>query len=137
MKNNSREIILSKEQGIAEAKRYLQNAKQTLRKVPIRYGLYTDAKYVREASGTAYLAALKAIDSYLIGQGWMNDELPKSIEGYWKAKEKIPHNGKFTAHLTRAYQLLHRNGYYEGTTDSGMIKSGISSVEEIIKMLGN
>lgn len=122
---------------MAEARRYLQNAKQTLRKVPVKYGLYTDAKYVREASGIAYLATLKAIDSYLISKGWRNDELPSSIEGYWKAKKSIPHNGEFTTHLTRAYQLLHRNDYYEGTTAEETIKGGIYSVEQIIRMLDN
>ena len=137
MKKNSREIILSKEQGIAEAKRHLQNARQTLRKVPVKYGLYTDPKYVREASGIAYIAALKAIDSYLFGKGWRNEELPDSIEEYWKAKRSIPHNGKFTAYLSTAYQSLHRGGYYNGLTVGALIKEGIHSVEQIIKMLEN
>jgi hypothetical protein len=37
---------------------YLENAKQTLSKSLIEYGtIYSDSKYVREASGIAYLSA--------------------------------------------------------------------------------
>jgi hypothetical protein len=135
IRKSKKEIILSKEEGIAKAKRYLANAKETIRKSPVEYGLYTDSKYVREGSGIGYLAALVAMDAYLISKGWRNDELPKSIDDYWVAKRSIPHNGKFTAHLTRVYQNLHRAGYYDGVQDTETIKSGLHSVDEIIKML--
>ncbi len=44
--------------------RFFNNAKETLRKSAIEAEHYHDAKYVSEASGMAYLAALKAIFDY-------------------------------------------------------------------------
>jgi hypothetical protein len=129
--------ILTKEQAIADAKRYLSNAKETISKSPISSTgkLYSDAKYVREGAGIAYLAALKAIDGWLIGQGVPYDKLPKSIEEYWLAKKKIPQNGKFTDNLTLAYQNLHIAAYYHAQIDINIIKDGLLAVKEIIKML--
>jgi len=71
----------------------------------------------------------------LIGKGWSNDELPKSIVEYWKAKSVVPHNGKLTAHLTNSDQLLHRGGYYEGLLNTEVIRQGLKSVEEVIRIL--
>jgi hypothetical protein len=44
--------------------RFFNNAKEILRKSAIEAEHYHDAKYVSEASGMAYLAALKAIFDY-------------------------------------------------------------------------
>ncbi|MBI4691512.1 MAG: DUF5618 family protein, partial [Nitrospirae bacterium] len=49
-----------------EALRYLNNAKEILKSVPIENNVYTDVKPVREAFGTAYLSILEAINEYLI-----------------------------------------------------------------------
>jgi precorrin-6B methylase 2 len=137
MKSTKTEIIVSKSNGIAEAKRYLANAKETIAKSPFSETgrTYLDAKYVREGCGIGYLAALKAIDAYLIGKGVPNEALPKSIEEYWKARKKIPQNGKFTESLTLAYQNLHIGGYYQGIIDVQFIKNGLKAVQEIISMM--
>ncbi|MEW6483006.1 MAG: hypothetical protein AB1397_08470 [bacterium] len=42
----------------------------------------------------AYLAALTAIDGYLLSIDTPKDKLPTSIDGYEKYLHKIPHNGK-------------------------------------------
>jgi len=42
-----------------EALRYLENARELLKKSPIEGDRYEDMKYVQEAYGTAYLAVLK------------------------------------------------------------------------------
>jgi hypothetical protein len=73
---------------VKEALRYLQNAKEILKKAPIEDGRYADVKYVQEACGTAYLAIIKAIDGYLMNKGLSKKELPKSTEGYRKALQK-------------------------------------------------
>lgn len=52
-----------------ESLRYLQNAREILKKAPIEGNRYADVKYVQEACGTAYLAILKAIDEYLLNKG--------------------------------------------------------------------
>ena len=52
-----------------EALRYLDNAKQTLKSIPIEDNTYIDIKPLQEACGTAYVAILKAIDEYLLKKG--------------------------------------------------------------------
>ena len=102
----------------------------------MQYGAYNDAKYVREAAGIAYLAALKAIDAYLINKGVREDDLPDSIEEYRVfIKKKIPLNGKLTVALKIVYENLHLLAYYRSGTDVKMIKSGFENCKKIIDML--
>ena len=124
------------ENSIREAYRYLANAKDTLGKSPVEYGRYTDRKYVSEAAGIAYLAALRAIDAYLLNKGIHHDKLPKSIEGYWMAIDKhIPLNGKLKASFNIAYEVLHLSAYYRGLTSINVVKEGLQNVKKIIDML--
>jgi Domain of unknown function (DUF5618) len=132
----SNDLIQTKKAYIKEAKRFLANAKETIAKSPIDGKLYTDEKYVREGAGIAYLAALKAIDGFLIGKGISKDKLPTSIEEYWAMKKKhIPHNGKFTQSFTIVYQHLHIATYYRAVTTLSNMKEGLQAVKEIIAML--
>lgn len=112
MQKQRREKVKTRTEPIKQAKRYLQNAKATLKKSPVRYGVYQDAKYVREGAGMAYLAALRAIDGYLLEKGTPEDHLPTSIDEYRAAVSKIPHNGKLKNALTLVYQNLHIFAYY-------------------------
>jgi len=50
----------TKDISIEEAKRYLENAWEILRGVPVEDDTYLDVKPVREAFGVAYLAILEA-----------------------------------------------------------------------------
>jgi hypothetical protein len=97
-----------------EALRYLQNAKEILRKAPIEDGRYADVKYVQEACGVAYLAVLKAIDEYLLNKGVGKKELPKSVEAYRIALQKhlITRDGKLLREFESLYEELHIAGYY-------------------------
>jgi hypothetical protein len=136
MKKRNRIVPKTKEEAISEAKRFLKNAKEILSKTEIEYGkIYKDPKATREAAGIAYLAALLAIDGYLISKGTPKDKLPTSIDGYMDAVRKIPRNGKLMANLITAYQNLHVFAYYRGGVNVDMIKAGIKSVEEIINTL--
>ena len=136
MRKSERIVPKTKEEAISEAKRFLRNAKEILSKTEIEYGrIYKDPKATREAAGIAYLAALLAIDGYLISKGVPRDKLPTSIEGYMDAVRKIPKNGKLMANLITAYQNLHILAYYRGGVGVEMIKEGLKSVEEIIKIL--
>lgn len=69
---------------ILEAKRYIDNAKKTLKKAePIVFDHYSDEKYVREVAGIGYLAVFKALDGYFLGKvGLLKKELPKRYETY-------------------------------------------------------
>jgi hypothetical protein len=136
MKKRNRIVPKTKEEAISEAKRFLKNAKEILSKTEIEYGkIYKDPKATREAAGIAYLAALLAIDGYLISKGTPKDKLPTSIDGYMDAIRKIPRNGKLMANLITAYQNLHILAYYRGGVNVDMIKAGLKSVEEIINIL--
>jgi hypothetical protein len=136
MKKRNRIVPKTKEEAISEAKRFLKNAKEILSKTEIEYGkIYKDSKATREAAGIAYLAALLAIDGYLISKGTPKDKLPTSIDGYMDAIRKIPRNGKLMANLITAYQNLHILAYYRGGVNVDMIKAGLKSVEEIINIL--
>ena len=125
----------SPDEAFSEAKRYFENAKESLSLSPIEYDIYKDKKYVKEASAMGYLAALSAIDGWLLLQGTTSDKLPTSIEGYEKATRKIPHNGKLMSALVVVYQNLHIFGYYRGGVDVEMIKSGFSKAKLIIDTL--
>ena len=99
-----------------EALRYLNNAKEILKKAPIEENRYADVKYVQEACGTAYLAVLKVIDEHLIERGLSKKELPRSTDAYRKALQKYlaVHDGKLLRAFEALYELLHIAGYYRG-----------------------
>jgi len=121
---------------LSESYRYLANAKETIVKSPIEYGIYTDSKYVREAAGIAYLAALKALDVFFISKGMKKAELPQSIEEYQTfIKKKIPLNGKLNSALTIVYQNLHIFAYYRGGIGMEMVKEGFDNARKVIEMI--
>jgi len=135
-KKGERIVPKTKDEAIKEAKRFLKNAKEILSKTEIEYNrIYKEPKATREAAGIAYLAALLAIDGFLISKGTSPDKLPTSIQGYMDAVKKIPRNGKLMANLITAYQNLHILAYYRGGVNVDMIKAGLKSVEEIINIL--
>lgn len=99
-----------------EALRYLENAKEILRKAKIEGNFYVDKKPVREAFGTAYLAILEAINEALLKRGVTEKELPDSIDEYRKALRRYfsIHNGKLLKEFNLLYDSLHIYGYYKG-----------------------
>ena len=97
--------------------RYLNNAKEILKSVPVEDNTYTDVKPVREALGTAYLAILEAINEHLITKkGLTKKKLPKSVDAYRNALQRhvAVHNGKLMREFESLYDLLHIAGYYRG-----------------------
>jgi len=123
------------QEAFEEAKKYFANAKEILSKSPIEWGIYKDSKYVKEASAMGYLAALKAVDGFLLKKGIPSDKLPTSLIEYEKALQKIPHNGKLMASMTAVYQNLHILGYYRGGIEVEMIKAGFKHAKNIIDIL--
>jgi hypothetical protein len=111
-----RKIIYAIVEIMKESLRYLNNAKEILKTVPVEDSTYTDVKPVREAIGTAYLAVLEAVNEYLIKQGFTKKELPKSEEGYRKALQKYVavRNGRVLREFEKLYDMLHIAGYYRG-----------------------
>ena len=121
-----------------ESIRYLENAKEILRKSPTEEERYLDIKYVQEACGTAYLAILKAIDAYLLKRGVNPKELPQSVDEYRKTLKKhlTTHNGKLLKDFDALYKELHISGYYRGNLEhveivKAMFKIAKSFIEKI------
>lgn len=122
-----------------ESFRYLNNAKDILKKATIEGKRYADVKYVQEACGTAYLAILKEIDSHLLNKGVIKKELPKSVDGYRKALRKhlIVHNGKLLKEFEDLYDELHIAGYYRGNLHSvGAVKEIFKTAKAFIEKIG-
>jgi hypothetical protein len=122
-----------------ESVRYLNNAKEILKSIPVEDSTYTDVKPVREAMGTAYLAVLEAINEYLIKQGFTKKELPKSVEGYRKVLQKYVaiRNGKVLREFEKLYDMLHIAGYYRGLLyDRDVVKDAIKAARSFIEKIG-
>ena len=122
-----------------EAIRYLNNAKEILKSIPIEDNTYTDIKPVREAFSTAYLAILEAINEYLITRkGLTKKELPKSLEAYRDALRKhiAVHNGKLMREFEKLYDALHIAGYYRGLIyDVNMVKDAFKAAKEFMEKI--
>jgi hypothetical protein len=121
-----------------EPVRYLENAKELLRKSPIEGNRYADEKYVKSACGMAYLGVLKAIEEHLLKKGLTKKELPKKVEEYRKALQKYisVHNGKLLKEFDDLYDELHIAGYYRGLLHRvDIVKGAIKSAKEFIEKL--
>lgn len=122
-----------------EALRYLNNAKEILKAVPVEDNTYTDVKPVREAFGTAYLAVLEAINEYLLKKGLARKELPKSVDAYRDALRKhlAVHDGKLLREFEKLYDMLHIAGYYRGLLyDTNVVKDALKAAKAFIEKIG-
>ncbi len=127
------------------AKRYLQNAKEILKKAGYdkRTGRYLDYKYISEASGTAYLAALEALKALFLWEGLLdNDDLRrrlKKVEMYNHHLKKVSRIGKdrdlLLGLFDDVYDLLHLGGYYRELRDKKAIDSGFGKAGKIIRIV--
>jgi len=113
-----------------EAIRYMENAKETLKKAGKEDDFYQDDKYVKTACGIAYNAVLKALDGYFITKEVKVPKRRKSIEFYRDNIARI--DRKLMAHLNNAYTVLHLDGYYDGNVIVDTINSGFKSAYLII-----
>jgi hypothetical protein len=122
-----------------EALRYLNNAKEILKSVPVEDHTYKDVKPVREAFSTAYLAVLEAINEYLMRRGLTKKELPKSIDAYRKALQKYfaVRDGKLLRDFEKLYDALHIAGYYRGLIyDTRAVRDYLEAAKEFIDKVG-
>jgi hypothetical protein len=119
-----------------ESLRYLNNAKEILKEIPIEDNTYTDIKHVREAFGTAYLAVLEAINEYLIKKGFTKKELPKSVDEYRKVLQKYLaiHDGKLLREFEKLYDMLHIAGYYRGLLyDVTVVRDALKATKSFLE----
>jgi len=123
-----------------ESLKYLNNAKEILKAIPVENNTYIDLKHVREAFGIAYLAVLEAINEYLIiNKGFKKRELPKSVDEYRKVLQKYlaVHDGKLLREFEKLYDALHIAGYYRGLIyDVNMVKDALKATKSFIEKIG-
>jgi hypothetical protein len=121
----------------AEAIRYMDNAKETLKRAGKQDNnrFYKDEKYVKSACGIAHLGVLIALDAWLELK-----EIPdpgkkkrKSIGYYTDNIAKI--DNKILSTLKAEYDILHLNGYYDGVCLIKAIENGFDLAYEIIEKI--
>jgi hypothetical protein len=117
----------------SEAMRYMENARDTLKKAGKEGRQYLDDKYVKSACGIAYSGVLKALDGYLKLKEVEKRKGRKSIEFYNEQVGKL--DKKLGADLHNAYAILHLAGYYDGVTSVATIQDGFQYAEDIIKRI--
>jgi hypothetical protein len=134
-----KKILCAIAETMKESLRYLNNAKEILKTVPVEDSTYTDVKPVREAMGTAYPAVLEAIHECLIKQGVTKKELSNSVKGYRKALHKhvALRNGKVLKEFEKLYDMLHIAGYYRGFLyDREVVKDARKAAKSFIDKIG-
>ena len=113
--------------GIPEALRYLDNAKEILRdKAQKEDGLYQDKKYVKMAGHTAYLGVLVALDE-LLGT---KKKGRKSVEWYKGELSKM--DKKTTSLFDAVYETLHLSMGYDGNPSAKIASAGLEEATRII-----
>ena len=113
-----------------EAIRYMDNAKETLKKAGKEDKFYLDKKYVKTACGTAYNGVLTALDGYLILKEIKKPRGRRSIEYYQNSIAKT--DKKLLNYVNNAYDILHLSGYYDGINTVSVIKEGFNMAYYII-----
>ncbi|MCL4482235.1 MAG: DUF5618 family protein [Bacteroidetes bacterium] len=112
-----------------EAIRYMENARETLKKAGKEDRFYVDEKYC----GIAYNGVLKALDGYLLLKGIEKKKGRKDIEYYQDAIAII--DRKLLNYINSAYKVLHLNGYYDGIRDARVIAEGFNLAYSIIERI--
>ncbi|GHT66868.1 hypothetical protein FACS189452_03510 [Bacteroidia bacterium] len=124
----------SKLQPYAEALRYMSNAEETLQKAIKEDGYYKDRKYVRSACGIAYLGVLEALEKWLELKDVPDPKKQrKTILFYQNNVAKW--DKKLSIELHVAYEILHREGYYDGIQKVSIVREGFDSAYEIISRI--
>ena len=116
-----------------EAIRYMDNAKETLKKADKEDSFYIDDKYVKTACGTAYNGVLKALDCYFLLKEILRKKGRKDIDYYKSTITKI--DKKMLNYLNNVYEVLHLSGYYDGITDVKVVARGFELASDIIEKI--
>ena len=114
---------------IAEAKRYLSNAKTILKDKAIKDGNnYTDSKYTRMAGNCMWNGCLIALTYTLNLKTSRGQRL--DINDFKAAATK--RNKKLLSDIVEGYNIMHLFMGYDGTKDVKVIASGLERMNNII-----
>lgn len=124
---------MEKKNPIEEAQRYVENARETIRKAnyDTELKIYTDSKYVRTAGNTLWNGCLIALDAALgIRKSLKKGQRP-DIDQYKEAAGK--RDRKLLAAILAGYDVMHLSMGYDGTKNKKVCDAGFEKAEEIIK----
>jgi uncharacterized protein (UPF0210 family) len=116
-----------------EAHRYFDNVKENLQKAEKEDGYYKDDKYVRTASGIAYLGLIMIVQKILDFHG--KPKAKKNEDVYYYQEHLGSINKKLLVHFNTGYNELHLNGYYRGEKKVSSIQSGMEEYEYFLNEL--
>ena len=114
---------------IAEAHRYIDNAKELLRDKGMKDNcVYQDRKYVKLARHAANTGILEALDTVFNQAG--SKRKRKTIDFY--EDEVAKRDRKMSPVLHAAYQNLHLYMGYDGAGEASLVKGGLEKAEQLI-----
>ena len=120
---------MQKQNPIEEAKRYVANAEEVIKKANYdpELRIYTDNKYIKMAGDTLWKGCLIALDAVLNirdGKG------RPTIEKYKEAAGK--RDRKLLAYIASGYDIMHLFMGYDGTRSKKVCEAGIDNANSII-----
>lgn len=120
---------MEKKNPIEEALRYVDNAKEVIKKAAYdpELKMYTDSKYVKMAGNMLWNGCLVALDAVLQikkGKG------RPSIEKYQEAAGQ--RDRKLLAFINAGYNTMHLAMGYDGNKDKKICDAGFESAKQII-----
>jgi hypothetical protein len=119
-----------------EAKALLQKAKTDLAGITVLENrIYEDPDGVSFVAQNGYLAALKAINAYLLHIGADYARLPAEIHEYGQAIDRLHCRHRLIPMLTVVYQNLHLFGYHRKAVSVDLVKAGLRNAEDVVKLM--
>ena len=116
---------------IAEARRYVENAKETLREkgeLDVETRLYQDDKYVRAAGNYLWLGVLKALDAVFDVR--TDHRTRVNVNNYLEAIGK--RDRKLLCLVDDGYKVMHLSMNYDGVQSKDLCDMGFRLATQII-----
>ncbi len=116
---------------IAEARRYVENAKETLREngdLDVELRAYQDDKYVRAAGNYLWLGVLKALDAVFDVR--TDHRTRVNVNNYLETIGK--RDRKLLSLVDDGYKVLHLSMSYDGVQSKDICDSGFRLANDII-----
>ena len=122
---------MKKNDPIAEARRYVENAKKTLREngeLDVETNSYQDPKYVRAAGNYLWLGALMALDAVFHVRADRRTRV--DIKDYLEAVGK--RDRKLLTYVNNGYDVMHLSMNYDGAQAKDISDAGFRLANNII-----
>ena len=120
---------MEKKDPIEEARRYVANAKEVIKKANYdpELNIYTDGKYIKMAGNTLWNGCLVALDAALgISKGNGRPDISKYRDAAAKRDRKL------MAAIVAGYNTMHLSMGYDGTKGKKICDAGFEYADAII-----